>query len=802
MMRFRGFAILLGGCSLAVLAGPAFAQQADPQDPATQSAGAQSPSTSAAPPASTTDSDIIVTAQNRSESVQDVPIAINVVSGEALENANVTDLREIDRVAPSVQITQDQQNTYVQVRGIGTSSNNETQDTSVTVNIDGEYLNRTTVLNAAIFDLDRVEVLRGPQGTLYGRNATAGAINFITRKPGFEFGANASASYGNYNQVIVNAGVDIPLGETFAIRAAGIYSNRNKGYVFHPNAASLRSANLLAGKPFTANYADRSGTQDQQGGRLSLRFEPTGTGLTIDAAGEYVHSYALLQNYAFVDLNAAGNGPGSNCQLNGFVEVAPLVPGVQCYPQNTGFLSGVDRGSYNEPLLGIGSQKIDSYAIRGRVAYDFGPATLSYIGGYRDTDSVEQPTLPLAFQFLDFGSNVRTQSHELRLNGSSGGFLYQLGGFYYNEKLRQEKGLYSPFVGANGSFITYFRRVPVKSESWSVFGQVDVPLTSTLTAQGGVRYTMGDREAVFENLGFRLNSGPTRVTAVSPVILNLSQSEDNISWLAGLNFKPDSDTLVYAKVSTGFKGGGFDAVGTYGPEKNTAYEVGTKLNFGETGQHLFNLSGFYYDYRGLQSSVVLDNSRGGQIFNAGKATIYGAEAEWKIQLDRLNRFTGSFNYLHARFDELLAAYAVVCVSCSLSSVGDLDPNTAGVQQPNLAGNTPPQSPRYVITLGYDHDFDLGAGGKITASVFSRFKSRYFLTIYNERDLRQTAFTQTDASLTYRPSGNRFSLGAFVQNIENIRPSVFGSFVAAGADRVLNIGYSRPRTYGARAGVDF
>lgn len=756
-----------------------------------------------------TSADIIVTAQNRRESVQDVPIAISVVSGQKLQESGVTDLRELDRVSSAVQITQDQQNTYVAVRGVGTASNNETQDTSVTINIDGEYINRTTVLNAALFDIDRVEVLRGPQGTLYGRNATGGAVNFITRKPGDKFAANGSISYGNYNQLIINGGVDLPVSNTFAIRLSGIYSYRGTGYTFHPNAAALRAASPFSPtSPFKPNFSDRSGTQDMKGGRASLRWEPT-EALRVDAAVEYVDSHSILENYRFVDLNAPGNGPGAGCSLNGYVEVAPLVPGTQCIAQNTNFFQGVDRQNYDAPITGVGYQDLQSFAARGRIAYDFGPATVTYIGGYRSTKSIERPTLPPGYQFLDFGSKIQTQSHELRVNGGTeGGFLYQVGAFYYREETKQERGLYNPLIAANGSYITYFRRSPVISQNWSVFGQVDIPLGDKLTAQAGIRYNKGDRRAIFQNYNFVFNAGPVEQTAPPPVTLPLAQSEDNVSWLVGLNYKPNNSTLLYAKVSTGFKGGGFDAVGVYGSEKNTAYEAGMKLNFGPGNRHTFNLSGFYYDYRGLQNAVLLDNTKGSQIFNAGQATIYGIEAEWNFQLDRDNRFYGSFNYLHSRFDDMAAAYAVYCVGCTDQAVGDLDPVKPEAQAPNLAGNTPPQSPKVVITAGYDHIFRLNGGGSLTASLFTRFKSSYFLTVFNERDLQQKPFSQTDFSLTYRPENERFSVSGFVQNIENNRPAVFGAVVVAGPagspnpDRIMNVGYSRPRTYGARVTFEF
>lgn len=165
-------ALLAGACSMA-LAAPAFAQTADE---------------------STESNDIVVTAQNREQSVNDVPIAIDVVGGEELAAAGVGSMNDVNRVAPAVQINQDQGTVKITVRGVGTASNDEAQDTSVVVNVDGEYINRPQVMGVALFDIERVEVLRGPQGTLYGRNSTGGAINFITRRPGHDFGVNASAS--------------------------------------------------------------------------------------------------------------------------------------------------------------------------------------------------------------------------------------------------------------------------------------------------------------------------------------------------------------------------------------------------------------------------------------------------------------------------------------------------------------------------------------------------------------------------------------------------------------------------------
>ncbi|MDQ4419298.1 TonB-dependent receptor [Sphingobium sp. DEHP117] len=576
--------------------------------------------------------EIIVTAQNRAENVQDVPIAISVVTGEKLQEKNVTDFTSVMRVAPSLQVTRDTNLVKVFVRGVGSSGHGEANDQSIAVNIDGEYINRPTILNAATFDIDRVEVLRGPQGTLYGRNSTGGAVNFVTRKPGKDFGVNLSGTYGNYDQITLEGGVDVPFGDVGAVRLSGIYTDHD-GYVRHPNTVPPK----LGG--YTTRQGNRSGDDHRWGTRASLRLTPVDD-LTVEGSYEHVESDLVLAGQAFVDLTQAANGPGANCQLNGWSQVGPSTPGVQCVPSNTNFLSKIKRGEYNQVLTGLGSYKQRTDAVRGHLAYDMDFATLSYTGGYRSTLSKGVNTLSPAYAFTNFGEKVKTQSHEIRLNGDAGGIVWQTGVFFFNEKLTTNGGLYIPFIGPQGSYVNYFRH-PTKSKNWSVFGQVEVPLGETLTAVAGGRYTDDKRSGSWTNYAFAFNSGPIELTnqATLPLV-NLTYKGHKFNWLAGLNYKPNSDTLVYAKVSTGYKAGGFDGSGsTFKPESNTAYEIGTKLNFGETSQHTFNLSTFYYDYKDLQNDVLLNPAVGGQTFNAGKAEIYGVEAEAVIKPSRNDTFT-------------------------------------------------------------------------------------------------------------------------------------------------------------------
>ncbi|CCA90628.1 TonB-dependent receptor (plasmid) [Novosphingobium sp. PP1Y] len=793
-------AMLMGGASLVatglVSVAPAFAQRSPEEN----------------------DSNIIiVTAQNRAENVQDVPIAMDVVGQEKISQAGFSNASDLGKISPSVQINEDQGQVKITVRGVGTTSIDEAQDTSVVANVDGEYINRPNAFSVALFDLERVEVLRGPQGTLYGRNSTGGAVNFITRKPGKEFGVNATASYGNYNAIRLDAGVDMPIGNMAGVRVAGFYDDRD-GYVKHPAGGGFFV--------FPAYDAGRSDDNKSYGGRLSLRFDPTDA-LSINLAGEYAERHFRPAIFAAGDLNAPGNGPtGPGCNAAGFETVAPDYGLTLCVPSSTNLLSQIDRGEYDAPFYGLGSgldQK--TWALRGRVAYEFAPeATLTYIGGYRnfkqgDPSGNEYLTLPVVYRSYQFQDDAKTQSHELRLNGTIGGVIYQVGGFYFKEKLVRESGFLLPTFIFGGSpadpatFLSYFRRL-VDSESASAFGQVEVPLADTLTAVGGLRYTHNKRSALYLNAApfgngppdpALLGAGPDRKNFADLAYvqtLDLGSRESKVTWLAGLNWKPDPMTLVYAKATTGFKGGGFDSVGTYKPETNTAYEVGLKKNFGDRGQHQFNLSGFYYDYKDLQVSVLLDTNVGNQIFNAGKATIWGVEAEAAIELSENDHFNASFNYLNSQYDELFAQFNVVCVGCDLNGIGDLDPNTPGVQQPDFAGNTTPFSPKFIITMAYDHVFDLGSAGKVTARMDTLFKSAYYTDFYNYRDGKQRAFTQSGASLEYKPENGRFSVTAFVRNIENKRPLTYGSFVSAGPDDIFNWQFGAPRTYGIRVGADF
>jgi iron complex outermembrane receptor protein len=465
----------------------------------------------------------------------------------------------------------------------------------------------------------------------------------------------------------------------------------------------------------------------------------------------------------------------------------------------------------------VGGGTVDSTAVRGRLSYEFSPAaTLTYVGGTRNSGSTGRQGLPVVYQSFGFQGDTKTQSHELRLSGAVGGVDYQAGVFYFKEKLNGETAFAIPVPSFfSQSFLSYFGRY-VNSDSKSAFAQVDIPMGEKLKAVAGVRYTDNKRTAIYKNgsafgaMGpnfalFGQGVGRKDINAIGATVLPLGSKDTKTTWLVGLNYTPDERTLVYGKASTGFKGGGFDSIGTFKPETNTALEAGLKLNFGPSGRSYFNASAFHYSYKDLQTSVLLDTTIGGQTFNAGKATIWGAEAEMGLKLTQDDTVSASFNYLNAKFDEFLAAPNVLCVpGCNADvNIVDFDPNTPGQQKNiNYAGNTPAFSPKIVASLGYDHVFQLGSAGTLKASLSTTYKSSYYTDFFNYHDTQQEAYTQSDVSLEYKPQSRNFGVQAFVRNLEDKRPLVYGSYISAGPDDILNWAFGTPRLYGVRLSVDY
>ncbi len=728
--------------------------------------------------------EMVVTAQYRKQDIQDVPIAISAFSSEQLANAGVTDLTGVSRLAPDFTAVNDVGFVRLSVRGVQSNANDEGGDQAMTFNIDGDYINRGNFINAAMFDLERVEVLRGPQGTLYGRNATAGAINVIARKPSLNgVDGSVSADFGDYSSQIYNGALNFALGDHVAIRLAGMYNNHD-GYTDHPN------------------FNEATNSEDNQAYRLGVLFKITDA-LSLYLAGEYaeeklVPSYAAA-NANFPPFTADAPVPGT-CSSPGWVTVATLAPGFGCAPYGTRYVNTIDRDNYVNSAPWLGERNQDTTAYRGSLEYSGASIAAIYRFAFRSSHWDGAQGLPNLMFYREEDDD--TMTHELRFSSTAdSGFFWQAGLFYYKDEIDGKGGLHLPFgqqadPKGVGIYLNTFYRPDFDSESKAAFGQIEVPFADTFKAILGARYTKDEKSGTFYSFAGPPAIAPGGLEFLRPIedanVVNPASFDHNeTTWTVGLNYEPDRGHLHYAKVSKGYKAGGFDAVGTYDPETNIAYEIGSKNQFG--GESLFNVAAFYYDYKDLQASVLLDTTVGGQIFNAGKAEIYGVEAEYEVNFTENDRLRLTANYLSAEYKEF--APLEEAVQC----VGGCNANTV---PSDASGNTLPNAPEWILTLGYDHTWHLGAG-TLTGSVFSRYKDDYFNSVFNYQDSKQDSYTQTDVSLEYLSGNGAWSVQAYGRNLEDEQPINYMNFISAGpANDDFNWVFGAPRTYGVRVQFTF
>jgi iron complex outermembrane recepter protein len=681
---------------------------------------------SAAPADAGVLSEVVVTAEKRTSSEEKTPISMTVLSTEALQTNAVGNLEDLSAIAPSVSFARAGASTVMTVRGISSRDTTETGDPAVSVNIDGFYFQRAIGFGDSLFDLARVEVLRGPQGTLYGRNATGGAINLVTAKPTKEFGGYATAGIGNYDTLYSEGALNLPLSDRVQMRVS-YFTRSHDGY--------------------RDNAPARDGDdEDAKAARLHLMAEPT-------------DEFTVLLTAEMTKLG--GNGPAVYgtpliTDANGNIDHnrQPLPDKAQGWPLN------LPSGYYDATIK----------AFRWKLDYDLGFGDVTYLGGFRRLDYHNLYDLDgVANEAFYFQTNEqpRTWNHEVRLSSKPGERLtWQVGAFYFQET----NDLLSFFQDYNAGTATspanlfIFTYPNIDATSKAGFGQGSFGITDDLKVEAGVRYTKD-----YKRRTGNLNYG-------SGVQLQDASSESSkTTYHVGLDWQATPTSLLYAKLDTGYKAGGFTDAAAYAPESIKAYEVGSKNRlFGNTVQ--LNLSGFYYDYTNQQISQFIDGLT--YIRNAGKSQVYGLELEGTALLTEQDRVDGYIGYLHAKFTDFQLA--------------------AGSINVQLAGNRPPQAPRMSLNLGYQHRFPLPNGGDLTPRLQTHYESTTYLTVYNYPDDRQGAFTRTDAMLTYHAPDDKWSVEAYGRNLGN--KAVLINAQENGLWSTYNYQFAAPRTYGLQVSL--
>jgi iron complex outermembrane receptor protein len=759
------------------------------QSQATDAQPAQSASPAAGTDASTPEQDgqglkdIVVTAQRRTESLQRAAIAATAVTGDTLVNAGVSDPAQLTKLIPALTVQPVGISTSFFIRGVGATAINSFQENAIAFSVGGVFYARPTAPAGTFFDLDRIEVLKGPQGTLYGRNATGGAINLIPRRPELgRYSADLSAEYGNYNAFKAQGGVNIPIGSNAALRVAGQIVDR-KGYL-------------------SDGYDD----EKTQAVRATLLFKPTDR-FSFLFSGDYAHQGGKGVGAVLIPSPATPNAPDPSLRIGA---ADPRITAIlqqrtfnqfQFVPPFSFLPPATIRNIVTVPLQD-GFQDSTFWGASVTANGDMGFADLTTILAYRKS---EPDVLTYAPGFPGrFTESDDQMSAEIRLTSKNEAALrYVVGAFYFYE---QQDG----YNNYNQGFLANTEYLPrLKTTSQAVFGQLTYALSDTFRLVGGGRYTQEDKTLTgsTRNTSFFQPNSP-----FVPISGNLSFGK--FTWKAGLEWDVAQRSLIYANVSTGFKAGGFyPSVGrnTYNPETLTAYTLGSKNRFLNNRVQV-NLEAFYWEYRDQQISYVgpIEATRGnfaqaGVTVNAGRARMYGGEAELLFQPTPSDTLGATVQYLNASYQSLVynaisTSGAPLVTSCAVSN------DTRSATPPirlfvvDCSGKPGVNSPKFTLNLSYEHRFMLNGGYDLVAGARSRLETRSWLNLDYLDYQRRDGSTTSDAYLTLSAPGGRWSLTGFVNNLEN------STVLAGGLTRpIVNttiLTLRAPRTYGARIGFHF
>lgn len=684
--------------------------------------------------------EIVVTAQHRKENAQTTPIALSVISGEQLKAQGISGIEALSASAPDLGFNVTEGKPVITIRGVSSRDTTENGDPAVVVNTDGFYLNRPYAMNASLYDLERVEVLRGPQGTLNGRNSVGGAINIVTAKPTDKFEGYASVQYGNYNDLETQGAINIPLGEKVQMRAS-FFTASHDGYRYN-------------------GIGGRTDDQDDKSGRLQIAFQPT----------ERLHGLITLQY-------TKQGGQGDAMQNIPFVYNAAgqLVTDMPAGLNNKSFaLSTV-------PYLDLVEKQV-----RGNLTYDFDGFQMMLLGGYDNTQwhhSVDQsnPTDGV-FQFQE-NQYPKTGNEEIRFTSKNQSpFQWQFGGFFFQESSHLLSADAYPLAtgGFNDSFGFAYG---TKARSEAGYAQASYQLTPTIKATGGFRYTHD----------YKSETGYYGDLSAGVIYANQSgsTSSSKATYHAEIEDALSQGRFVYAKFDTGYKAGGFNFGGSsYAPESIKTFEIGSKNRFLDNRLQL-NLAAYYSDYSNQQVSTyayVAGNQPVQLTENAGKSHIYGIEGDLVYSLPKILRFNLNVNWLHARYVDFLS---VIDPSGPVANDTKL---VTGTQNDQLAGNTPPQSPTWSLSAGIEHDWHIFSG-TLTGRIQTKYQSATNFSFYNYADTRQGAYHMSDLFLTYRPDASRWSVTGYMKNLEN--STVFSDAEESEYAAAYAYEYYPPRTFGAR-----
>jgi len=765
--------LLIGVAGMALLPASAFAQEA--AAPADQGGDDVQ--------------DIVVTAQFRQESSQKAAISLDVLSAETLTRAGVSQATDIARIAPGVQISQGGTALQIYIRGAGDFSTTSYSNSAVAQNYDGVFAARSQYVAGTFFDLERVEVLKGPQGTLYGRNATGGALNIIPVQPKLgEWGGYASAGVQNSDGYSGEAAVNIPIGETVAIRASwqGVWRD---GYL-----------------------SDGTDDDKHQSFRFQLKAEPTDT-VTLRFGANYQH--------------LGGKGPGkavyerTSPVAPGLTNVGPIIPGDRWTSINDSLndlISQVTAPPGIYPMNTASSyQDVDVWGVNAHLDWDLGPATLTVIPAYQrivvDSDSYPGLRFTTVNPYNGKPSTSDAQTLEVRLGNANDKIKWVLGGYFFNE----DQNSFNEVRLGRASDTAFIAKL--NTRAYAVFGEATYSLTPSFRVTGGLRYTNESKDVDAHRyahtgslscpVGGSGPGGSCELLTAAGTNVQGTYTANRVNWKAGVEFDVAPDNMLYASVVTGFKSGGQSNadIDPYKPEDVTAYTIGSKNRFfGRLIQ--LNAELFYMDYKNRQENFSQLDRGGAQVsslFNAGKAVAKGASIDLTVRPTRNDNFRAAVEYTDSEYKDFsyrkyTASNPGATTTCAVSPVSGGNAQV-GFWSINCDGFQLPRTPKWSGTVSYSHTFELASGAEIEFTPDMSFSSARWLSAEFSQNARGSAYELYNASLTYRAPGNKYSVQLFMRNIAD-KAVYTGTQQYPFIANYNAMDIAPPRTYGARFRVNF
>jgi iron complex outermembrane receptor protein len=742
-------ALLLAGAALAVLtlgcglAAPARAQETASLD---------------------TLEDVIVTAQKRQEKINDVPVSVTAFGGDKLEVIRSAggDIRMLSSRVPSLVLESSFGRTFPRpyIRGLGNTDFDLNASQPVSFVYDEVVLENPILKGFPLFDIDQVEVLRGPQGTLFGRNTPAGVLKFDSAKPTQIFAGYGQASYGSYGTSNEEGAISGPIvPDILAARVSGLYQHRDD----------------WIDNSFT-NKKNATGGYDQVALRGQLLYTPTS-------------AFSALLNVHYMHLNGTPQIFRANIIAKG----------------TNDFVPGFDRGVIAQDAQTRSFQKVEESGGSLKMDYQFaGGPTLTSITGYEHVTTLSHGDIDGGFGavfappsgpgFIPFpsesadGMPYHAQlSEEVRLAGTAGGLNYTLGGFYFFEDVKIDSFDYNTLAaGALDGYAFQHQ----KTTSWALFGNADYKLTPDWTLGGGVRYSNDDKDFIAQRLISPIGGGRTPVLSTKP-------TSDDVSFNLNTTYAVTDGTNLYARVAKGYRAPSIqgrllfgDGLSVAKKETLMSYEAGVKGDYFDRRLRL-DADVFYYRVKDLQLTAVGGGANFNRLLNAAHAEGYGAEFNAELKPAAHVELTAGLSYNHTKIDDPTLFTAPCGGGCTvLSPPGPL----AGTVR--IDGNSLPNAPKWIANLTARYAIPLGEG-ELFAYTDWAFRSKVNFFLYKSAEFTDDHLLEGGLRLGYRAAGGKWEFAVFGRNITNDKS------LEGGIDFDNLTGFvNDPRTFGAEIKARF